>query len=204
MLRTQQATLFEEELKWLEKVIRTRKSFGSTFDMRNFTIEAFKAVYDSKNEYIKLDIPEKEKKKFDVTMPALDLNNHYHRLVEHYSWAERLLLILSIANDLRPFYFNSIISDAKSYYGYSSYNFEEKAGLVERNDFGIVPTAQFFIYLIAGEELAIRLELIKAIAEESLLPIKNKLVEISEGSFHQPIYSGMFWMNKQNFINIIC
>jgi hypothetical protein len=189
--------LLEAELKWLEKVIKVRIEYPKE-DLRGFDILK---IAPDKNKFG----PITDAGDYNLIPAAIEnTSSKYGTLAAGMSFEERLLLILALHHHLNPGFiemqlskhaFKSLIEKDPTIY--------HSAGLSLRDDFGILPTGRFYIYLMGGRNLSLTSEILIKIHKKELSPIRLGLVGIVNDGITERLYSGRLVMLEADIYELI-
>ena len=105
---------------------------------------------------------------------------------------EVLLLLLVLVPHIKPNFISSIISD----YFPAGGEFPEFGGVKGKNHRGVLPTAETAVYILAGNNLKKRLEVIKWIQFNNKL-IQNNIVDIADVVNGEPLLSGQLILDTE-------
>lgn len=160
----------EEEIRWITKVIDTR----------------MKLYFQNECEFDTI---------FDV-LPNdnFDGNSTYHNFIlEHkLSYEERLALILTILPKLKPSLLDVFFTKNATY----DKPFTEFGGIKAKNFNGIIPTAETLFFIIAGDDLRIRIEFEHFFLNKSIL-LKQRILKLESVDSIEPILNGVLYMNAE-------
>src|SRR5688572_28046850 len=130
-----------------------------------------------------------EKRWLDIPLPDLEENGcAYARSVKEWDLNVygRLALALTLAPHIRPEVLDIFFGKNQLY----DRGFTEFGGMVDKNHSGFLPTAQTFCFLVTATEPALRTEVLKVIARDSVHMRENVLV-LGETEAHLPRLTGV-------------
>ncbi len=157
------AKVLEAEMDWLEEVVKTRINIRF----------AQATPYDSVE---------------DVPMPILDNQlSSFVRVVNHLDldFSERVVLALSLAPHIRPNVLDRFFLKNTLYDRY----YTEFGGLKGKYHSGFLPTGETAAFLIAGKDIARRIELLDVFKPEHPF-YKNNILKLNLNRGTEPILSG--------------
>ena len=139
----------ERELKWLQKVIETR----------------FNLYFRQETNY---------KDIFEILPPVLDGDRSiYAEIIKHYkfSFSERLIIALTLAPHIKPRLLDIFFNKNET----TNRGFTEFGGLKGTNHGGFIPTGETAAFLIAGEDIGLKIELMHLLDASHIL-FKHKIL----------------------------
>jgi hypothetical protein len=156
------ANALEMEMNWLSQVIKVRMSlkFGKTTD--------YTSVKD-------IPIPNLEKNKSILARIINYLN---------YGFEERIILALSLAPHIKPQVLDQFFIKNKVYERY----YTEFGGLKGRFHSGFLPTAETAAFIIAGNDIKERIQLVEIFKPDHTF-FKNNILKLNLNQGNEPLFS---------------
>ena len=130
-----------------------------------------------------------------IPFPKLNASNSFlERFVidEVLSADEVVLLLLALLPHIKPNFISAIVSD----YFPSGGEFPEFGGVKGKNHRGILPTGETAVYILAGNDLQKRLEMIKWLQDDNKL-IHKGIIDIIDVDHGEPLLSGRLVMDNE-------
>tara|TARA_B100001287_G_scaffold173436_1_gene146097 strand:+ start:22598 stop:23944 length:1347 start_codon:yes stop_codon:yes gene_type:complete len=153
----------EKELAWLQIVIETR----------------FNLYFEQKTNY---------KNVFEITPPNLAGDNSvYAKIMKYYnfSFSERLLISLTLAPHIKPRILDIFFNKNEAL----NRGFTEFGGIKGATHGGFIPTGETAAFLIAGEDIGLKIELMHLLDATHIL-FKHKILSLSDVKSSEPMLSG--------------
>lgn len=160
----------EKELDWLKMVVETR--FNLYFEQ------------ETNHEDV-----------FEIVPPNLDGDSSvYANFLRHYnfSFAERLLIILAITPHLKPSLLDGFFVKNEKY----KRGFTEFGGFKGANHGGFIPTGETASFIIAGDDVFTKIELLHLLDSSHSLS-KFKILELKEIEVYEPFLSGALIISEE-------
>lgn len=126
-----------------------------------------------------------------VKPPELTLENSpYAQFIHQYQlgFEDRVLLILSLVNQIRPDFLLRLIPKAKDY--------PDLGGATGQNFKGFLPTGDTYIFLMAGRDTFKREEIVKFFVQKSIL-VQEGFVSMVGASPGEPVFSGILALHPE-------
>jgi hypothetical protein len=172
------ARTLEKEYAWLSEVIQLRLANyfqssdkeGGIYDIPPPEPEAeapYAAFLEKMNERVAAE--------FDETGASL----------QQVQLAHRLLLLLALASHVKPAVLDIFFTRNTLY----DRPFTEFGGVSGRQHAGFLPTGETAMFLLAGDDLALRIRLL-ALFEESYFLYTDNIIRLQEQQAHEPLLSG--------------
>ena len=160
----------EQELAWLKNILRTRSALNA------------------KNESQVKDV-------FEITPPSLNRSvSGYASFIKKYdlNFAERFILILAAVPHLRPELLDVFIQKNKT----TQQIYTEFGGKIGQDHSGFLPTGETLMFILAGNDLARRFELLRPFEGDHLFARQHLLWldEVSEG---EPFLNGKLQISRE-------
>jgi hypothetical protein len=169
------AIMLNNELQWLCTVIDFR----------------MKSYFNHKADYEKLK---------DINPPALLEESYYAQIVNRFNmnFEERLILILTLAPHLRPqildvFFLKNSNHDRV---------FTEFGGVKSQNFSGFLPTGETAAFILCGDDIQQRLELLTCFGEEHFFKTQN-IISLVYDQPDEPMFSGALRITNE-YVNNFC
>lgn len=162
------ASTLNREFRWLENVIEAR--FNQYF----------------KKEEIEI---------MDVPPPQLGrVNSRYTHLVRKYdmSFMERIVLLLALAPHVLPHILDAFFTKNETY----DREFSEFGGISGKQHKGFIPTGETACFLLAGNNLAQRLEVQMLFSDEHFFA-KEGILKLDNRSQNEPLLSGSLQLSNE-------
>lgn len=170
------ALTLENELAWFEQVLNSRIRLYFEQDDAQGDIE---------------DIPPPEPAKEDVSPYAGLIRAH------NMNMAERLVLLLALIPHIRPQLLDIFYTDNRNF----NRPFTEFGGWKGQFHSGFLPTGETAAFLVAGNNLAKRFQLIQVFGEDHFFALENILgLESKSGS--EPLFSGQLVISAE-YLNML-
>lgn len=153
----------EKELNWLQKVIETR----------------FNLYFEQKSNL---------KNIFEILPPVLDGDRSiYAEIIKHYkfSFSERLIIALTLAPHIKPRLLDIFFNKNET----TNRGFTEFGGLKGTTHGGFIPTGETAAFLIAGEDIGLKIELMHLLDASHIL-FKHKILFLDDVKSSEPMLSG--------------
>lgn len=163
---TRNAQALEKEMNWLQEVIATRMA------LRFPNSKNWSTKYTSVQQ---------------VPMPKFDQDRSiFGRVltVLNYNFEERVVLALSLAPHIRPQILDAFFIKDKQHERY----YTEFGGLKGRYHSGFLPTAETAAFVIAGDNIEARIELIELFKPEHTF-YKNNILKLNLNQGTEPLFS---------------
>ncbi|WP_299674378.1 ATP-binding protein [uncultured Dokdonia sp.] len=153
-------------------------------------------IFDFLEEYIKYRLS-LELINEQLPVPALNVKNNTSILGryikdEKLSFEETICLCTALIPHISPKLLNNIISDFLPNGG----EFVEFGGIKGKNHRGIIPTGETVVYILAGNTIDKRLEIIKSLKTSNTL-LQNKILYIEQVPKGEPYLSGKLLINEE-------
>jgi len=177
----------QADLDWLEEIIDRRFKF--TFIKEYVASPTYeKKKYKDVEEIIPPDLQEE--------------GSTYAQFVyqNELSFENRLLLILSLAAHISPSFLDHHIAgkseefEIKKVLPLYSKCLNELGGITSENFRGFIPTGLTWLFLLAGQNLQKRMEVLRGINENHLF-IKERIIMFNPTHPHEPVLSGAIGIN---------
>ncbi len=126
-----------------------------------------------------------------VKPPKLEAKNSpYAQFIEqnHLTTEDRLLLILTLVNQVQPSFLLPLIESSQTY--------PDLGGRSSKGFKGFIPTGETFLFLLAGRNLFLRNELIQFLMQQSVL-VKQGFVSLTSVLPEEPLMSGALAFHPQ-------
>lgn len=131
---------------------------------------------------------------------ALEYVSEYANLVTrlNMSFAERLLLILSLAPHLRPQVLDVFFVKNSNY----DRGFTEFGGVKGNQHSGFLPTGETFAFIMAGNQLQERIELLELFNAQHFFYTQN-ILRLQNNSHEEPLLSGSLQISPE-YLSLLC
>jgi AAA+ superfamily predicted ATPase len=124
--------------------------------------------------------------------PLIQLNeNSFFLDSKEYGQSERLLVLLAIAPQLQPSFYDDIIKGFLPQGG----DFAEFGGVRGTNHRGLLPTGETAQFILAGDDLEKRLELLHLLMEGKL--VKENILSLEAVKEGEPVMSGRLVLSEE-------
>lgn len=130
-------------------------------------------------------------------IPAPDLQNDhsiYAQLVAHYPMTipERLVMLLALAPHIKPQVLDPLFMKNTLYdRGYSEFG-----GILGQQHSGFIPTGETALFLLAGDNLLDRIELL-SLFDESHYFFRHNILRLESAVNRAPFYSGVLTLSQE-------
>jgi len=159
------------------KLVTTIDSLSKELDWLNALIEyRFQLYFKHEGDLQKPALPQ-------LINPDCIYSEYVNSL--NLSATHRVLIILALAPHLRPSVFDLLFTKNKI----TDRVYAEFGGIKGEKYAGFIPTAETAAFILAGEDLAERIHLAKAVADDSVL-IKENILQLGEVAQIEPVWAG--------------
>jgi len=171
----QNALALSQELEWLNQVVQTRLALYFEQETPFQSIEELPAP--------KLIEPE----------------SHYAQFVQRHQLnrAERLVLILGLVPHLKPELLDIFLTKNAAY----DRRYSEFGGVLLEGHLGFIPTAETAMYILAGDDLALRMEYQYLFRSDHLLA-RHRIIKGGDHKKGMPRMSGV-WMVSDEYTDAL-
>lgn len=125
---------------------------------------------------------------FEIAAPDLSQRSScYARFVQHYelSFAERMVILLALIPHIRPQLLDVLWSRNTA----TERGFTEFGGLLGKTHGGFIPTGETAIFILAGDDLALRFEIARLFEGDHVFA-RHNILTLAAGAAGEPVLSG--------------
>jgi len=158
------------ELSWFEQVLNER----------------FRIYFQQESEYQSI---------YDIPIPNLTADESlYAQIIQHYpmSAAERLTVLLALIPHLKPQLLDIFFTKNSLY----DRGYTEFGGIIGQQHGGFLPTGETALFLLAGDDLSLRMQLMK-LFDESHFFYKHNILRLNGTKPGEPLLSSSLAISQE-------